>query len=41
MFNMLKTRLKEGIKSEDIQVRDENVEILDKKAKKLIEEKFE
>ena len=41
MFNILKTRLKEGIKSEDIQVRDENIEILGKKLKEKIDKYFQ
>ena len=41
MFEILKTRLKEGIKTEKIEVRDENIEILGKQLKEKIDKYFQ
>ncbi|WP_457641335.1 NADH-quinone oxidoreductase subunit B family protein [Persephonella sp.] len=40
MFDIIKTRFKEGIKSEDIKVKDENIEILGKQLKEKIDKYF-
>jgi len=41
MFEIIKTRLKEGIKTEKIEVRDENIEILGKQLKEKIDKYFQ
>ncbi|MBX0310906.1 MAG: hydrogenase, partial [Sulfurihydrogenibium sp.] len=41
MFRIFKERLKEGIKAEEIKIRDENVEILGKQLKEKIDKYFQ
>ncbi|GAB6071732.1 NADH-quinone oxidoreductase subunit B family protein [Venenivibrio stagnispumantis] len=41
MFKLVKYLFKEGIKAEDIEIRDENVEILGKELKEIIDKYFD